>query len=179
MQNSRNNCDSLTAAFIGETVVIRVKGRGSFRVSSALKQFVHQVIDRQSASCICLDMAECIGMDSTFMGVLAGLANFAKNKNGIEFKLFNLSEKNKKLLTTLGVDRVVPYSMSGSKENAAIPDYSEPPHETLETDMTDKLNTARTALEAHQILCKINSENYGKFKSVLEYLEADVKKLSR
>ena len=104
-----NYQDNLTAAYIDDTVVIRVEGRGSFKISPPMKQFIHQVIDNKSAKRILIDMSDCIGMDSTFMGMLAGLACHIKSKPDIRFKLINLSEKNHKLLLTLGVDRVVDY----------------------------------------------------------------------
>ncbi|MBT8046215.1 MAG: STAS domain-containing protein, partial [Pontiella sp.] len=102
--------DNLTAAFIEHTAVIRVERRGSFKISTPLKQFIHHVVDTHSASRIWLDMSDCTGMDSTFMGVVAGLACLIKSRSSFSFKLLNLSEKNQKLLTTLGVDRVVDYS---------------------------------------------------------------------
>ncbi|MCF7847845.1 MAG: STAS domain-containing protein [Kiritimatiellales bacterium] len=179
MQNSGNNHDNLTAAFIDDAAVIRVGGRGSFKVSPALKQFVHQIITRRSAEKIYLDMASCIGMDSTFMGVLAGLACYTESKSSIKFRLINLSDKNQKLLTTLGVDKVVKYSMVGSEESASALPGNVEPSEILSTDLSDKLRAAETALEAHETLVDINPENYDRFKSVLEYLEADVKNLTR
>jgi len=179
MQNSGNNHDNLSAAFIDDAAVIRVEGRGSFKVSPGLKQFVHQIIDRRSADKIYLDMSYCIGMDSTFMGVLAGLACFTGNNSNIEFRLINLSGKNQKLLTTLGVDKVVQYSMEGSKESASAVPGTVETSETLDIDLSDKLRAAKTALEAHEILVDIHPDNYDKFKSVLEYLETDVKNLTR
>ena len=179
MQNSGNNGDNITAAFIDEAVVIRVEGRGSFKVSPALKQFIHQVIDRRSAEGIYLDMSQCIGMDSTFMGVLAGLACYTQKKSRIGFCLINLSEKNQKLLTTLGVDKVVKYSMAGSGNTEAVFSCNMESAEKLDLDLSDKLRAAKTALEAHETLVDINPENYDKFKSVLEYLKTDVKNLSR
>lgn len=174
MHNSGNNHDNLTVAFIDGAAVVRVEGRGSFKVSPALKQFVHKVMQNGSISGIYLDMGPCIGMDSTFMGVLAGLACFTENKSDMKFRLINLSEKNQKLLTTLGVDKVVKYSMT---TDADVPGNIEPT-ETLSIDITDKLRAAETALEAHETLVDINPENYEKFKSVLEYLELDVKNLT-
>jgi len=156
--------------------VIRVEGRGSFKVSPPMKQFIHQVLEKHSADRIVIDMDDCTGMDSTFMGVVAGLACLIKSKPEFKFKLINLSDKNKKLLVTLGVDRVVDYSMAadGTDERCEICGEGE----KLEADFTNKLDTAKTTLEAHETLVDINPENYNKFKSVLEFLEDDVRSLS-
>jgi anti-anti-sigma regulatory factor len=79
---SENNKDSLTAAYIDQAAIIRVEGRGSFKTSPPMKQFIHQVMDTRSAQNILIDMAACTGMDSTFMGVVAGLACLIKSKSG-------------------------------------------------------------------------------------------------
>jgi anti-sigma B factor antagonist len=173
---SGNNHDNLTAAFIDEVAVIRVEGRGSFKVSPPLKQFVHQVISERSARKIRVDMSDCTGMDSTFMGVLAGLSCFVKKEADISFKLINLSSKNHKLLATLGVDRVVDYTLAGGASNNALDGADN--IQALETDFSNKLEAAKTTLEAHETLVNINPDNYSKFKSVLEFLENDVQSLT-
>jgi anti-anti-sigma regulatory factor len=172
------NNDNLTAAYIDKTVVIRVEGRGSFKVSPPMKQFIHQVIDVHSASRIWIDMSDCTGMDSTFMGVVAGLACLIKSKPEYSFKLINLSDKNKKLLVTLGVDRVVDYSMSPTSEETDVMTQKATGTQMLEPDFANKLDSAKTTLEAHETLVDINPENFNKFKSVLEFLQDDVRNLS-
>jgi anti-anti-sigma regulatory factor len=172
------NNDNLTAAYIDKTVVIRVEGRGSFKVSPPMKQFIHQVIDSHSASRIWIDMSDCTGMDSTFMGVVAGLACLIKSKPEYSFKLINLSDKNKKLLVTLGVDRVVDYSMSPTSEETDVMTQKATGTQMLEPDFANKLDSAKTTLEAHETLVDINPENFNKFKSVLEFLQDDVRNLS-
>ena len=177
MGSGNSNGDNLTAAYIERAAVIRVEGRGSFKVSPTMKQFIHKVIDTKSADQIVIDMMNCTGMDSTFMGVVAGLACMLKSKPNFTFKLINLSDKNRKLLVTLGVDRVVDYSMANDGDNVLEnPDLSEA--KSLEADFSDKLETAKTTLEAHETLVDINPENYDKFKSVLEFLQDDVRTLS-
>jgi anti-anti-sigma factor len=175
---SETNTDNLTAAYINHVAVIRVEGRGSFKISPPMKQFIHQVMQKKSADRIVLDMATCTGMDSTFMGVIAGLACLVKAKPEFEFKLINLSEKNKKLLVTLGVDRVVDYTLATDQdedqEHCKICDG-----QVLEANLDDKLATAQTTLQAHENLVDINPDNFSKFKSVLEFLEEDVRTLRK
>jgi len=174
---SGNNQDNLTAAYIDQTAVIRVEGRGSFKISPPMKQFIHRVIESKSANRILIDMSDCGGMDSTFMGVLAGLSYHVKGKPGFTLKLINLSEKNQKLLITLGVDRVVDYSLSATGEEKELMASQSDSGETLGTDFSDKLEAAKTTLEAHETLVDINPENFDKFKSVLELLQNDVRTL--
>lgn len=175
--DSSNYQDNLTAAYIDQTAVIHVEGRGSFKISPPMKKFVHQVISTESANRILVDMSDCSGMDSTFMGVLAGLSCHVKNHAGFQFKLINLSDKNQKLLITLGVDRVVDYSLSTTGEEQQLMTQQSAGSQALEADFKNKLDAAKTTLEAHETLVDINPENYDKFKSVLEFLRDDVRTL--
>lgn len=176
---SGNNQDNLTAAYIDHTVVIRVEGRGSFKISPPMKQFIQKVMETKSAYRILIDMSGCSSMDSTFMGVLAGLSYHMKEKAGFTLKLINLSEKNQKLLITLGVDRVVSHSLSTTDEEKALMAHIDNESLTLGTDHSDALGTAKTTLEAHETLVEINPDNLVKFKSVLELLQKDVRSLGR
>lgn len=176
---SGNNQDNLTAAFIDRTAVIRVEGRGSFKTSPPMKQFIQRVIESKSVNRILIDMSGCCGMDSTFMGVLAGLSYHLKGMSGFTLKLTNLSEKNQKLLTTLGVDRVVNYSLSSTDEEKELMSSPCDDAQTLEPDSMTTLEAAKTTLEAHETLVDINPENLVKFKSVIELLQNDVRTLDR
>ncbi len=176
---SGNHQDNLTAAYIDQTAVIRVEGRGSFKISPPMKQFIHRVIESKSANRILIDMSDCSSMDSTFMGVLAGLAYHVTGKSGFTFKLINLSKKNQKLLITLGVDRVVNYSLSTTGEEKELMASQSKDAEALEPDLSDPLETAKTTLEAHEALVDINPENFEKFKSVIELLQNDVNTLDQ
>ncbi len=175
---SENNSDNLCAAYVDHTVVIRVQGRGSFKISPPMKQFIHKVINDNSTDNVLVEMSHCTGMDSTFMGVVAGIACYIKKKPEVSFQLINLSEKNQKLLTTLGVDRVVDYSRSTTEQQQALLNQLQSISQPLEADLSDKLETAKTTLEAHETLVNINPDNLVKFKSVLEYLQDDVHNLS-
>lgn len=176
MASGNNN--NLTAAYSNRNAVLRVEGRGSFKTSPPLKQFIHQVINTESADRILVEMSHCSGMDSTFMGVVAGIACYIKSRPAFSFKLINLSEKNKKLLVTLGVDRVVDYALSASEEEQDLLNQLNGSTRNIEAEVSSKLDAAKTTLEAHETLVEINPDNLSKFKSVLEYLQDDVRNLS-
>jgi len=172
MLGAEQNNDDLQAAIIGDKILIRVSGRGSFKVSATLKQFIAEVASKQSISVVALDMTECIGMDSTFMGVLAGLAGRLKQRGQV-LELINLSEKNEALLATLGVDHVVAhYRNSHGHELPALEIKS------LPTASATKKDLAETALQAHETLVELSEENRPRFKRVIEYLKADVDRLN-
>ncbi len=164
--------DDLQAAIVGDKIFIKVTGRGSFKISSTLKQFIADVLSKQPVSVVALDMAGCIGMDSTFMGVLAGLTGRLK-QSGQTLELINLSEKNAYLLATLGVDKVIAHYTHSHG-------YELPPQTagSLSTASATKKELAETALQAHQTLVELHEENRPRFKRVIEYLKVDVDRLN-
>jgi anti-anti-sigma factor len=172
MLGMEQNSDDLQAAIVGDKVFVRVTGRGSFKVSPTLKQFIARVASRQPVSTVVIDLTECIGMDSTFMGVLAGLSGRLKQNNQT-LELINLSEKNAKLLATLGVDQVIAhFSHSHGHE---MPNQAA---KSLPVTEVTKKELAETSLQAHQNLVEISEENRPRFKRVIEYLQADVDRLN-
>lgn len=172
MPNTEQVNDDLYVAITDEKIFVRVTGRGSFKISATLKQFIAEVTSKQPISEVVLDLADCIGMDSTFMGVLAGLSGRLK-QSGQTLELINLSEKNAQLLATLGVDQVVAhYSHSHGHQT---PDQKVA---SLSTASATKKALAETALQAHQTLVEISEENRPRFKRVIEYLKADVDRLN-
>jgi hypothetical protein len=83
------------------------------------------------------------------------------------------SDKNQKLLTTLGVDQV----LSFYKNDHGL-DVSEQKIESLPTDTASRKEMAETALKAHQNLVQISEENKPRFKRVIEFLKEDVDRLN-
>lgn len=172
MFEAEQHSDDLQAAIVNDKILIRVTGRGSFKVSATLKQFIAEVASKQTVSVVVIDLADCIGMDSTFMGVLAGLSGRLR-QTGQNLELINLSEKNAALLATLGVDQVIThYGHSHGHE------LSSQVSQSLHTETATKKDLAETALQAHETLVELNEENRPRFKRVIEYLKADVDRLN-
>ncbi|MFC1467130.1 STAS domain-containing protein [Verrucomicrobiota bacterium] len=175
MSGENEKTEGLYACLDAEQCFVRVLGRGSFKVSSNLKTFLEQSVDEKGVKSVLIDLRECVGMDSTFMGVLAGLSGRLAKK-GAQVLLVNLDKKNLQLLQTLGIDKVLKYQTIEEAEarcvcgkNASAVDLSEPEE--------DQLGTAETMLKAHQVLADLSEENVGRFKSVISFLEQDVRKL--
>jgi anti-anti-sigma factor len=164
--------DDLQAAIAGETVFVRVLGRGSFKIAAPLKQYLTDICAKRPVKLIALDLKECIGMDSTFMGVLAGLSGRLK-KSGQSLELINLSEKNANLLSTLGVAQILYFYSNAHGHN--MPEQAA---ESLPTDQATKKEMAETALRAHENLVEISEENRPRFKRVIELLREDVDRLN-
>ena len=175
MSGTNQPGDEILVALQGDTAFVHVTGRGSFKNSTNLKQFGVAAIEAKCRMLV-LDMAECVGMDSTFMGVLAGLAFRLKQGSEGELLVVNLSTRTHGLLTTLGLDQVVKPYLAGATppEYQRILSSSVFEMETLASEDETKRSTAETMLEAHQNLVDLTPENAPKFKDVLTFLREDL-----
>lgn len=171
MPGTEQTNDDLQAAITDHTIFIRVAGRGSFKVAAPLKQFIAQVSSQRPIATVVIDLKGCIGMDSTFMGVLAGLSG-RLSKADQTLELINLSAKNAELLKTLGVDQVLSFY-----ENAHGHQLSGQETEAVPTNQASKKEMAETALQAHEKLVQISEENQPRFKRVIDFLKEDVDRL--
>ncbi len=173
--------ESLCVALHRHRGLVRVLGRGSYRISPALKEFGAAVLD-QGAEGMVLDMSECVGMDSTFMGVLAGLAiRFKKEQRSPgTVALIHLSPKLKRLLGTLGLDRLVEVHLAGHvpEELAALSGEGLQKNGTPTEADTGRNEQMETMLQAHEDLVKALPENLPQFKDVIEFLRQDVRRSS-
>lgn len=162
--------DSLLVAVADHRALIRVLGRGSFKGSPALKRFGQAAIQKGCSEFI-LDMEGCVGMDSTFMGVLAGLAMRLKREKSGRMALVNLSVKNHRLLKQLGLDQLLTMQAAGAGDGGVPAEGLS----MLDTAPTDKRVTAETMLAAHEDLIQLSPDNLPKFKDVLAYIREDLK----
>jgi anti-sigma B factor antagonist len=168
--------DRLLVAVFKDTAFISVRGRGSFKVSAAMKEFVNAEI-AQGCRRLVLDMADCVGMDSTFMGVLAGLAARLKGQGAGKIVMVNLSLRTRGLLTTLGLDQVIEPHMAGDTPSDIQPCVaSQGDQAPLDTREKSPQATAETVVEAHEALVRLSPENLPRFKDVLNFLREDLKK---
>jgi len=170
--------DQILVAVRDTTAFLRVRQRGSFKVSTPLKQFGQNAIEHGVHRFV-FDMQDCIGMDSTFMGVLAGLAFRLQEVPDSGLWMIDLNSRTRGLLATLGLDRLVHAYIHG-----AMPPELQPLVEDLRVlealpeDDSTRLDTAEMMLEAHRNLVELSPENLPRFKDVLTFLREDVEKAS-
>ena len=151
---------------------IRCEGKGSFLNSPALKKWADGEID-DGAGCVVVDLAACTGMDSTFMGTLAGLAMRLMKQASGALEIAEPGERNRKSLEDLGLDAL----MTIEPENALWGEQLDRVRSQLKPydGASNKPANAPAVLEAHQKLCEADDRNTEKFGTVLDFLEAEVK----
>ena len=165
-------CTILVGIFDGFSW-IRCEGKGSFLNSPTLKDFGEERISA-GESCIVVDLGACTGMDSTFMGTLAGMAARLSTMDEGGLQIADASERNRRSLEDLGLDflmKIDPASASWHDEIELIRAELKPPR-----GMAKPGDVQRTAhvLEAHQVLSKANQQNARKFSGVVTLLEAEL-----
>ncbi len=157
--------------------MIKVNGYGSFKMGPSIKRFGAAAVSKGCTKII-FDMESCLGMDSTFMGVMAGLAlRMQEDVNG-RVVAMNLSAKTLSLLETLGLNRIIICYQAGNipdEFKAILADIMD--LEELALDGEDKMTSLATMLSAHRDLVEASPENISRFKDVISYLDQDLKAL--
>jgi len=148
-----------------KSVFILVEGRGNFQNSHSMKDFSLAMIDRGKTH-IVIDLKKCIGMDSTFMGVLAGLAIKLRKGKEAALNLIHVSPHNLDLLETLGLSQLLNIIDDTETESPSVTQ--------IPSSQPEKGDVAKHMLEAHEQLSEISDENKVKFKNVIQYLQEDL-----
>ena len=160
---------SILVGTANRTVWVRVEGKGTFLNSTGLKEFSKEMINRGHREFV-VDLRNCPLMDSTFMGTLAAIGLALRGLGQGELRAVNLNERNRDLLTNLGLDQL--FTLGGPEERqtpaAAVPQTP------LDDAPADKLTQAKTMLEAHEACVVADGANAAKFKDVIEYLKQDL-----
>jgi anti-anti-sigma factor len=154
---------------------VKIAGRANFMSSPDFKTLLTELKQKGYHRFI-IDLSECVLMDSTFLGVLAGFG-LATNPNGesdkCDIELLNPSTRVRELLENLGVlslfkvTTIAPQLPADAKVSA--PDPINPTQEQI----------TRTCLEAHRTLMAVNQENAARFKDVTQFLAEDLKNLEK
>ncbi len=167
--------DKLRVAIDRQTAFVRVVGRGTFKISTGLKRFGIAAIELDCRRFV-VDLADCVSMDSTFMGVLVGVAfNMRRNGQG-EIHLVNLSPRLELVLGTLGLDQVMLVHMEGSTPPEFEDVLEQAEFDETDTESETPRDRVETMIGAHESLVEADPDNSPKFKDVLSFLREDLRK---
>jgi len=153
---------------------VKISGRASFNSSVQFRTLIEE-LHAKGFTYFVLDLSECTLMDSTFLGVLAGLGMKLGGRlqgpcePGIE--LSNTNPRIIELLEDLGVLRLFkisqgPLTLPGPTQECSLP-AADP----------SKVEVTSACLEAHKTLMEINPGNVARFKDVAQFLAEDLKRL--
>ena len=161
---------SIQVGVRGATVWVRVEGKGSFLNSGNLKEFAREMLDRGHREFV-VDLADCVMMDSTFMGTMASVALRLKEIGQGHLHIVHCKNRSQELLSGLGLDQIFDIHDNGARA---------PEYEAIEqapggrSPEAKKKDQAETMLDAHEALCEAAPENLFRFKDVLDFLRQDL-----
>ncbi len=160
-------------AVFDKIVCVKIDGRADFTSSLDLKKLITELWERGYTHFI-FDLGGCQMMDSTFLGMLAGVALNISNgpapDENHRLELLNPCARISAVLENLGVAHLFKLVEGISPAVHKYEPLSQPQDST-------PVELARTCLEAHKTLMNIKPENVAKFKDVAEFLAEDVKRL--
>lgn len=155
-----------------DPVVIRIEGRAHFQNSACLKDFIGEML-KQGKHRFVIDFQRCTSMDSTFLGLLAGVAldlhKAAKSQGNLV--LSRVGSRNLELIRNLGLHRLL--TVDAGDFPMGFDHREEQP---LECADRSELDNARLALEAHENLVAADEANRSKFQDVLLFLRNRVER---
>jgi len=165
-----------TGISVGRTngdVHVRVAGRGTFQNGQPLRRYALDMIN-QGVRQFVVDLGPCEGMDSTFLGVLAGIGlQLREPATRGHLCLANVSPRNLESLQTLGLDRLFKLAPATGAAPAVIPWQWLPDPTSSQFRASDtKKDAANVMLEAHDNLIRADNRNQTKFKDLTTILRA-------
>lgn len=180
----------LYAQLPDDMVVIRVKGRGDHRVSIALTEVIRVTATDSHIPRYIFDLTDCETMDSTFMGVIAGIGLRQQRVTHCRTIATNMNPHVRELFNVLGLKFIL--EMRDDPNSAAGPDgpglaagpktagaevadeVTKAPDAAftgVEAPEVSKLTRTLIMLEAHEKLVDLDHGNEIRFKGVLQNLK--------
>jgi anti-anti-sigma regulatory factor len=154
-----------------DPVVVKVLGKASFLNSAPVKDLFDRLV-KHGKSRFIIDFEKCTGMDSTFLGILAGLGiGLMKSDPPGSVVLCRLSERNHELIENLGLHRLLAVDSGDfSSEDSDSGSYDS----IGSADKPSEVDNARMVLQAHENLVSIDESNKTKFQDVIAFLKNQV-----
>jgi anti-anti-sigma factor len=148
-----------------DPIVVQVNGKANYLNCNAFREFIEKVIAGGSRK-LFIDFENCKGMDSTFLGILAGTAIQLRKLTPLgELIVGNLSKRNYELICNLGLQNL----LTISKDQVAA-------SKTFDALKNQEVSDAKNILKAHENLTAADQENVGKFQDVIAFLRNQVDK---
>ncbi len=159
---------SITVGCAGKTVLVHVRGPGDLFNSYPLQVFLTRMLEAH-ADTFQFNLADCTQVDSTFMGVMAGLSQRLRKADKGVLQVLNASDASLDCIHRLGLNHLV--DMRDDVEIPPMDDSTE-----LEPPDLSKLDRGRHMLHAHLELSAISEANEQQFARVIRTLKANVAK---
>jgi len=167
----------IAVACTPQAVYVQVVGRGTFQNSQPLHRYAQEMIDHGHRQFL-LDLRACTNMDSTFLGVLAGMGlrlRDGRTADGGEVRIVNADRRSVELLRTLGLDRlfaIEPLDPVAGPVPAPVATLQRLPDSDIDAGppAASKRDTTDLMLTAHTNLIRADQRNEARFAGVTRSL---------
>jgi len=162
--------DILCGVFDGFTW-IRCEGKGSFLQAPTMKDCSGRRCDAGERHFV-IDLEACSGMDSTFMGFLAGLASRV-GRSGGSVAIASPGERNRQSLEDLGLDSLLEIDPPEAPWRGRTEEIRGQLKPFARKTLPNVEERARHVLDAHKDLAATSEENAKRFAGVIEGLSSE------
>ncbi|MCC7509339.1 MAG: STAS domain-containing protein [Planctomycetes bacterium] len=149
----------LEAARTSEAVYVRVVGLGNFNNAGPLREYAEKSFNDGVRNVI-IDLLECTGLDSTFMGTLMGFIGFDTDKSGnplpVSVTVVNATPPTMRAMNSLGLPKI----LHVRPEHVDFPTCK---LERLREGWQDRKRRTLLIRDAHIALMKADRENESRF----------------
>ena len=159
----------IEVAVVGKTVYVKPTGYATQNNSLGLPDFLNAMF-RQGCSSVTFDLADCRGMDSTFLGVIASAAMSRIVSKSKAVVVLNADERARWELRLIGL---LP-AIAMRQEPVELPKKLK----LAEVDFVHFPSNARARVkkikELHEELIKLNERNKKQFAGFVEMLDVEL-----
>jgi anti-anti-sigma factor len=148
-----------------DPVVVKINGKANYLNCNSFREFIATIIEGGSRH-IFIDFEGCKGMDSTFLGILAGSAiDLRQLTPAGDLVVGNLSERNYELIRNLGLQNLLTVAKGTTKAG-----------NNFDALKNQEVSDAKSILKAHENLTEADQGNVAKFQDVIAFLRNQVEK---
>ena len=174
VQAQQPAANRILAASVDGCTLVAVVGKATFRLAPAFKQAT-QAARLAGSEIIVVDMAQCISMDSTFMGGMASHGIALQKSRDARLAIINLTPYAMGLLKGLGLLRLLKAYPAGSlPEGLGGLDALVSSLQPVTAEELGGTELAAFMYDAHETLTRADPANVQKFKDVLAFLKQDL-----
>ncbi|MCH1487587.1 MAG: STAS domain-containing protein [Pseudomonadales bacterium] len=149
-----------------DPIAVRIQGKANYLNCGNFRDFI-EAMEQGGHTRFAFDLEHCRGMDSTFLGILAGLALKLREQDPAGILLVcHLSERNRELICNLGLQNLLTIDSELCGQSNSSPEF---------TQLDNKeVADARKVLEAHENLLAADNSNADQFQDVIAFLRNQV-----
>ncbi len=166
--------ETIQVGCLGSVAWVKIVGSANHENAACIKSFLYGRFEKGWHRFV-IDLEDCKGIDSTFIGTLYRLAaqvTAVDKCGGVE--IINAGERNARSISKLGLDKLIRIDHSecrwGRERELVAQNLSKPPS----CPELSKVERAELVLEAHEALIAANEENRSRFCDVVDFLRLEL-----